>query len=160
MARSDFNQEKLGILFGKEEADKLIKTLNEERIIANTHNKIVEGSQTAMRSASKSQFAMPTATEVGKQMLPLAIMEGSNMLAGGVGGVGTALYTGARVAAAGKDAVKAKLAREHNAQYAKYALPTEGPSRDELIRALESHIPGPKQSLLTRAQGLARLVAP
>lgn len=160
MARSDFNQEKLGILFGKEEAAKLLKTLNEERIIANTHNKIVEGSQTAMRTASKEQFAMPTATQVGANMLPVAVLEGANVLSGGIGGVGAAAYTGARIAAAGKDAVKAKLAREHQAQYAKYALPTEGPSRDELIRALESHIPGPKQSLLTRAQGLARLVAP
>jgi hypothetical protein len=160
MARSDFNQEKLGILFGKEEADKLIRTLNEERIIANTHNKIVEGSQTAMRTASKSQFAMPTATQVGANMLPVAVLEGANVLSGGIPMVGAAAYTGARIAAAGKDAVKAKLAREHNAQYAKYALPTEGPSRDELIRALESHIPGPKQSLLTKAQGIARLVAP
>lgn len=160
-ARSDFNQEKLGILFGKEEAAKLIKTLNEERTIANTHNKIVEGSQTAMRSASKSQFAMPTATEVGKQMLPLAVMEGSNMLAGGIGGVGTALYTGARAAAAGKDAIKTKLAREHNARYAQYALPTEGPSRDALIAALEAQIPGPKPSLVTRGvNAMSRLVGP
>ncbi len=160
MARSDFNQEKLAILFGKEEADKLIKTLNEEHIIANTHNKIVEGSQTAMRTASKEQFAMPTATQVGANMLPVAVLEGANVLSGGIGGVGAAAYTGARIAASAKDAVKAKLAREHNYQYAKYALPTEGPSRDELIRALESHIPGPKQSLLTKAQGLARFVAP
>ncbi len=161
LARSDFNKEKLGILFGKEEAAKLIKVLEEERTIANTHNKIVEGSQTAMRTASKSQFAMPTATEVGKQMLPLAVMEGSNMLAGGIGGVGTALYTGARAAAAGKDAIKTKLAREHNAQYAKLALPTEGPSRDALIAALEAQIPGPKPSLVTRgANALSRMVGP
>lgn len=161
LARSDFNQEKLGILFGKEEAAQLLKTLNEERIIANTHNKIVEGSQTAMRTASKEQFAMPTASDVGRNMLPVAILEGSNMLASGVAGVGTAAYMGAKGVAAGKDAIKAKLAREHNASYAKYALPTEGPSRDELIRALEAHIPGPKQSLLSRTtQGLSRIVAP
>src|SRR6185312_3063247 len=83
-SRSDFNQEKLAVLFGKEEAAKLVKTLQEERTIANTHNKIIEGSQTAMRSASKSQFAMPTPTEVGRAMLPTAILEGSNVLAGGV----------------------------------------------------------------------------
>jgi hypothetical protein len=64
LSRSDFNKAKLEILFGKEEAGKLIKVLEDERTIANTHNKIVEGSQTAMRSASKSQFALPTKTEV------------------------------------------------------------------------------------------------
>ena len=113
-----------------------------------------------MRTASKSQFAMPTATQVGANMLPVAVLEGANVLSGGIGGVGAAADTGARIAAAGKDAVKAKLAREHKAQYANSAVPTAGPSRDDLIRALESHIPGPKQSLLTRAQGIARLVAP
>lgn len=161
LARSDFNQEKLGILFGREEAAKLIKTLNEERTIANTHNKIVEGSQTAMRTASKSQFSMPTAGDVGRNMLPVAILEGSNMLAGGIGGVGTAAYTGAKIASAATHKAKTILAREHNARYAQYALPTEGPSRDALIAALESQIPGPKPSLVTRgANALSRIVAP
>jgi len=161
VARSDFNKAKMEILFGKEETEKLLTKLEHERAIANTHNKVIEGSQTAMRSASKSQFAMPTPTEVGKTMLPVAIMEGSNILAGGVGGVGTALYAGARGANAAKDKIKMELARAHNAQYAKYALPTEGPDREALIKALEAAIPGPKQSLLRRgATGLSRLIGP
>jgi len=54
-----------------------------------------------------------------------------------------------------------ELARAHNAQYAKYALPTEGPEREALIKALEAAIPGPKQSILRRgATGLSRLVGP
>lgn len=160
-SRSDFNQDKLGILFGKDEAAKLIKTLQEERTIANTHNKIIEGSQTAMRSASKSQFAMPTPTQVGANILPAAVLEGASAVAGGTPLLGAATYTGARLAASAKDAVKTKLAREHNARYAEYALPTQGPSRDELIRALEAQIPGPKSSLLTRGSNvLSRIVAP
>jgi len=151
-ARSDFNQEKLGILFGKEEAEKLVKTLQEERTIANTHNKIVEGSQTAMRTASKSQFALPTKSDVAGAMLPTAVLEGANILSSGIPGGGAAAYMGVKGIASAKDAVKMKLAREHNARYAQYALPTEGPSRDALIAALEAQIPGPKPSLLNKVK--------
>lgn len=160
-SRSDFNQEKLAVLFGKEEAAKLIKTLQEERTIANTHNKIVEGSQTAMRSASKSQFALPTKTEVMQSAPAVAAVEAGNFFMGGMPGIGSGLLATAKAGAMAKDAIKMKLAREHNARYAQYALPTEGPSRDALIAALESQIPGPKPSLLTRgANTLSRIVAP
>lgn len=150
LARSDFNKEKLKIFFGEAETNKLLKTLDEERAIANTHNKIIEGSQTAMRSASKSQFALPTKTEVMKSAPAVAAVETGNFFMGGMPGAGSVLLGAAKVGAMAKDAVKMKLAREHNARYAKYALPTEGPQRDELIRALEAHIPGPKPSMLAR----------
>lgn len=160
-ARSDFNKDKLAILFGEEEAAKLIKTLQEERTIANTHNKIIEGSQTAMRSASKSQFALPTKSDVAGAMLPTAVLEGVNILSSGMPGIGVAAYSGAKGIASVKDAVKMKLAREHNARYAQYALPTEGPKREELIRALEAQIPGPKPSILARgSNALTRIIAP
>lgn len=160
-SRSDFNQEKLAVLFGKEEAAKLIKTLQEERTIANTHNKIVEGSQTAMRTASKSQFALPTKTEVMQSAPAVAAVEAGNFFMGGIPGVGSGLLAAAKGGAMAKDAIRMKLAREHNARYAQYALPTEGPSRDALIAALERQIPGPKPSLVTRgANALSRIVSP
>lgn len=161
LVRSDFNKAKLEILFGKEEANKLVKALEDERTIANTHNKIVEGSQTAMRTASKSQFALPDKTEVLKSAPAVAATEAANYFMGGYPTMGAGVLAVAKAGAITKDAIKMKLAREHNAQYAKYALPTEGPSRDELIRQLEARIPGPKQSLITRgASSLARLVSP
>jgi hypothetical protein len=160
IVKSDFNKEKLEMLFGKAEANTLIKKLEDERTIANTHNKIVEGSQTAMRTASKDQFRMPDKSEIGKAMLPTAILEGANMMSSGVPGVGVGLMIGSKAVNATKDAIKMKLAREHNAQYAKLALPVEGPSRDELIRQLEARIPGPKKSLLSRASNLASRVGP
>lgn len=150
--QADFNRKKLELLFGKEETEKLLKTLNDERTIANTHNKIVEGSQTAMRSASKEQFALPTASQVGSTLLPASIVEGANVLAGGTPLLGTAAYLGLKGVDKAKDAVKMKLAREHNAQYAKLALPTEGPSRDQLIKQLESFIPQPKMTLLNKVR--------
>jgi hypothetical protein len=158
--RSDFNKAKMEILFGKEEAATLLNKLDAERAIANTHNKIVEGSQTAMRTASKQQFALPTATEVMKSAPAVAASEASNYFLGGFPGVGTALLGGAKVGAMAKDAIKMKLAREHNARYAQYALPTEGPSRDELIRSLERFIPGPKKSMLSRVSNVASKIIP
>jgi hypothetical protein len=161
IARSDFNKAKMEILFGKEEAKALLDKLDVERAIANTHNKVVEGSQTAMRSASKQQFALPTKTEVMKSAPAVAATEAANFFMGGYPGIGSGLLAGAKAGAMAKDAVKMALARNHNAQYAKYALPTEGPSRDELIRALEAQIPGPKKSLAVRgANALSRIVSP
>lgn len=165
LARSDFNKEKLEILFGKDEAKKLIQSLEDERRIADTHNKIVEGSQTAMRMASKEQFAMPTKGDVGKNLLPAAIVEGASILGSGTPGVGTALYAGMKGATAIKDAISLKLAREHNARYAKYAMPTEAGARQELIQALEAvAAQPPKQSIVRRAANtgirLGSLVAP
>jgi len=157
----EFNRQKLEMLFGKEKTDKLIQVLKDERAIANTHNKIVEGSQTAMRSASKSQFALPGKTDAVKAMLPVSIAEGANAMIGGYPILPTLVLGGAKLGATAKDAVKMALAREHNARYAKYALPTEGPDRAELIRALEAQIPGPKPSLLARSgNALSRIVAP
>jgi hypothetical protein len=157
----EFNKQKLELLFGKEKTDKLIQALKDERAIANTHNKVIEGSQTAMRTASKSQFAMPNKTEVAKGMLPTAILEGANAVAGGYPLIPTLALATAKGGAMAKDAVKLALARNHNAQYAKYALPTEGPNRDALIKALEARIPGPKPSLLARgSNALSRIVAP
>lgn len=150
--RSDFNKAKMEAILGKEETDKLIKSLQDERLIANTHNKVIENSQTAMRMASKEQFALPTASQVGSTLLPASIVEGANILAGGVGGVGTAAYLGLKGANATKDAIKVKLAREHNAQYAKLALPVEGPSRDQLIKQLEAFIPQPKMTMLNKVR--------
>ena len=152
LSRSDFNQEKLRILFGEAEANKLIKALEDERKIADTHNKIIENSQTAMRMASKEKFALPTKQDVGQGLMLGAGLETANLLAHGIPGIGAATLGGAKVANSVKHAISSKVAKERNAQYAKYALPTEGPSRDELIRALEAHIPKPKLSLMSRAR--------
>lgn len=165
LARSDFNKEKLEILFGKDEAKKLIQSLEDERRIADTHNKIVEGSQTAMRMASKKAFDMPTKGDVGKNLLPAAIVEGASILSSGTPGIGTAMYTGLKGLTTAKDIISTKLAREHNARYAKYAMPTEAGARQELIQALEAvAAQPPKQSVVRRAVNtgvrLGSLVAP
>ena len=164
LARSDFNKEKLEILFGKDEAKKLIQSLEDERRIADTHNKVVEGSQTAMRMASKDQFKLPEKTDISKSVAPY-LAEGLGVLTTGTPAAGTLGYLGLKGLVSAKDKISAKLAREHNARYAKYAMPTEAGARQELIQALEAvAAQPPKQSIVRRAVNtgvrLGSLVAP
>lgn len=147
----EFNRARIETLFGKEEADKLFTKLQHERAIANTHNKVIEGSQTAMRTASKSQFALPTASDVGRNVIPAAIVEATNMVGGGVGGVGTAFYVGLKTASNIKDYTKMMIARRHNDEYARLAMPTEA-NRAALIKAMEDRIAKPKPSMLSKIQ--------
>lgn len=165
IARSDFNKEKLEILFGKDEAKKLLSALDDERAIANTHNKVVEGSQTAMRMASEDQFALPEKNKMGANIAPYAA-EAVGVMASGTPGVGALGYMGLKALAAGKDAISMKLAKEHQARYAKYAMPVEGSvERADLIKALEAVASQPpKQSIVRRAANtgarLGSLIAP
>jgi hypothetical protein len=157
----EFNRQKLELLFGKEKTDKLIKALKDERAIADTHNKVVEGSQTAMRSNTKAENKPPIPTDYLKSVPAIATAEAANYFIGGTPLIGSAVVGGAKIAGKATDVVKQKLYREQQARYAKYALPTEGPSRDALIKALEARIPSPKPSLLTRgSNALSRIVAP
>lgn len=157
MAQVDFNRQRIEALFGKQEASKLFKKLEDERKIADTNVKLVEGSQTAMRNASNSKFALPSPSEAGKAMLPPAILEGASMLASGTPGLGAGAYALSKAGLKAKDVIAMKLAKEHNAKYAKYALPTQGPERDQLIQQLETIAnanAAPKQSILRKMTGI------
>jgi hypothetical protein len=169
----EFNRQRLTTLLGKEEADKLLTSLEHARLEANTHSKVFEGSQTAMRLASESKVRVPEPTPPSSGADKLARLaswvapEAANFYGTGyaIPGIGLAASIAANTAhkygTAVKDKVKIALAKERNLQLAKNALPTEGPRRDALIKSLEAAIPGPKQSIMRRgASTLSRLVAP
>lgn len=61
----DWNAQKLGVVFGQDRADRLMDVLARERRFRDTHQKVVEGSQTAQREASKE------ALETGRGKIPL-----------------------------------------------------------------------------------------
>ena len=161
LSRSEFNREKLKIIFGEQEANQLITRLEHERKIADTNNKLIHGSQTAMRNASKEAFDLPTKSDP-MSLIPPAIIEGANLLATGMPGAGASLYFGARGATKLKDMVRGKLQRSHNAQYTKLALPNTSEERQFLINTLDRlSMPKPKQSLVRRgAASLAQIVKP
>ena len=154
-ARSEFNQEKMRTIFGKEETDKLLQDLENTRAIKNTDQKIIEGSQTQMRAASNSGTDLPVKGE-GQSVLNYAVpiaAEYAGQLAGspGVGGVlGGAAVAAKWAGSAAKHAIETKLAKERNLHLAKMSLPVEGPDRAKLISDLESFLPQPKQSMLSR----------
>lgn len=138
IGQSAFNRERIEALFGKEEADKLFSKLEHERLIADRNSKLIQGSQTAMRQTADSRMALPTSKEVGHNALAAAALEVPNILGGGYAGAGTAAFAALKAGNYVKHEIATKLAKEHNANYAKLALPVEGPSREELIRNLEA----------------------
>ena len=111
---------------------------------------------------------MPKPTEKGlveRAIIPgvLAAAEYGSQAIGGAGGsIAAAASLGAtKIGMMAKDKIKLALAKEANSQYAKMALPTEGPERDALIQSLQAAIPGPKQSVVRRGiHTLSRLVQP
>ena len=166
IGRSDFNQKKLEIIFGKEETEKLLQNLEFTRAIKNSDQKIIEGSQTAARIAADKKSDIPVKPDVNpinKYVFPLAAAGAETMTGGtGMATLATgALAVGTKVVSAAAHKAKVALQQERNLQSAKLALPVEGPDRDLLIKQLEAFIPGPKQSIVTRgANTLSRLVSP
>jgi len=93
----EFNKEKLGLLFGKEQAEKMSRELRDERDIAIRNQKLYENSQTAMRLKADEDINVrqPHTNPLG--MLPAAIVEGGSAVAGSqfgtyVPGLGLAVY--------------------------------------------------------------------
>jgi hypothetical protein len=163
----EFNRRRATALFGKEEADTMFKKFQDEKNIADTNNKLVQGSQTAMRMAAEKRMALPEKTNDLHGLVGPAIAEGLNIggtlyAGGGLPGAGLAAYYGLKGAASVKDAIALKLAREHGTRYAKYALPQSGPERDALIQQLDAIAKAPpKQSILRRTAGtLSKIVQP
>lgn len=164
-------------VLGKEETKKLLDELDTERKVSNTHNKIVEGSQTEMRRAGEEAIALPEKAEKGglsKYVVPAVttaaeIGAGAAGLPQGLGGTlgliaSTAGVAGAKTYSVAKEAIQMKLAKERNARLAKYSMPVEGLERDQLIKELEARITAPKQSIVRRAANtgarLGSLIAP
>jgi hypothetical protein len=53
----DWNAQKLGIMFGQDKADALMEVINRERMFRDTYHHVVEGSQTAQRTAAAKELA-------------------------------------------------------------------------------------------------------
>jgi hypothetical protein len=53
----DWNAQKLGIMFGQDRADRLMEVINRERMFRDTYHHVVEGSQTAQRTAAAKELA-------------------------------------------------------------------------------------------------------
>lgn len=138
ITKIEYNREKLETLFGKQEADRLVRSMEDSADIAKTNAKLVEGSKTAETLAGRKAMEV---REVGKgnplqYVTPVAAeLLGQSAGLPGAGLVGTMAMKGAHVGWQ-KAAQMSDLAR--NAAFARNALAT-GPAREETIRRVLAH---------------------
>jgi len=170
----EFNRRRMTALFGEKEAEKMFKIFEDAKRVADTNNKLVQGSQTQMRNVQNSYFEPYKAPAEGSGIerainvgLPVAAETAGQYLgAPYIGGAATAVglaalkYGGKAASAAKTHAIEA-LERNRNMSYSKLALPTDAPSREALIRQLEivANTP-PKQSLVSKVKSALPTITP
>jgi hypothetical protein len=150
----EFNREKLKLLFGEKEVETMFKKLMDEKAIADTNSKLFQNSQTAMRLLGADATKVRPDYEPGftRTILPVALEAGSSYLSGGsILGPGLAagiLYPMAR----GKiTKIGQNLDRKTNVEITNLAS-SVGEAREDLIKALQSHIPAGKLTMKQRLQ--------
>lgn len=148
----EFNAEKLKSLFGKEEVEKMAKGLADEKKIADTNSKLFQNSQTAMRLlGAEATEVRPSFKPNYTGLLPIAAEGLNQYLTGGslpialAGGYG---YLGARKAIT---KIGQNLDRKTNVEIANLSSAV-GEARENLIKALQDHIPKGKLTMKQRLQ--------
>src|SRR6185437_11070117 len=133
-----FTQERLAAIVGKDQANKIVKTLNDWRDISETDNLLTKNSATAVRQAGQAARAVPTPdpNAAAKWTLP--------MLAGieGFHATGSPLWTTAAIVGAKSAGKLASVAsRMHkvasNDAYAQWAS-AMGQKKKDLIDVLRN----------------------
>lgn len=153
---STFNREKLELLFGKKETDALATKLNDERDIAETNSKLIHNSQTAMRLKSNSRIDLPENKGLSLPTYALPIIEAGNIAAGGIPGMAAGGIGALKASNWATGKVKRKLAMGRNDEYVNL-ITAEKQARDELIKALEEHIPSSGLTLPNKLKSVLRI---
>lgn len=149
----EFNTEKLKLLLGEKETNKLLKTLKDERRINETDVKLIEGSMTAMREAAKLATQVRESYKPNAQaFLPAAAEIGAASLTSGqsIGLVAPAIIGYHAVRKAIRKGGQ-KLDEKTNVEIANLASAT-GVEKDNLIQMLEAQLPNPKLPLTKKLQ--------
>lgn len=149
----EFNKQKLELLFGKPEVAKMSKALEDEKLIAATNSKLFQGSMTAMRTlgADATKIRLDYEPKFTRMVLPVALEAGSQYLSGGsIPAAGLALGVAYPYARSKITKIGQNLDRKTNVDVANLAS-SVGEARDNLIQALQAHIP---QGKLTMGQKL------
>lgn len=138
ITRIEYNKDKLRILFGEKEANRLIRNMEDTRDIATTNAKLLANSKTAETLAGQKALEVPKVG--GSNPLNYVAPVAAELLGQGAGlpGVGfgaSLVLKGAHMAGQKFNQMNA-LAR--NAEFARNAL-AAGPARKETINALLAH---------------------
>lgn len=157
--QTEFNVEKLRSLFGKKEIDEMTAKLSDEARLADTNNKLLENSQTAMRLKANNIVDLPSPKDNNLKpfLAPLAELAVSG--ATGVPGASALVLAGQ-----GTNKLihktKLELAKRKNNVLTEL-LTSQGQDRTNLIQQLSNAIPGPKQTMLQRStNALQNLIGP
>lgn len=138
ITRIEYNRQKLETLFGKHEADRLVRSMEDAGTIADTNAKLLAGSKTAETLAGQKAMEV---REVGKgkplqYVTPVAAeLLGQSAGLPGAGLLGTMALKAAHMGWQ-KTGQMSDLAR--NAAFARSALAT-GPAREDTIRRVLAH---------------------
>lgn len=131
----DWNREKLALVFGQDEANAIISSVDREAAFRNAYNKIVENSQTAQRTAGAKGVEIPDGAAGGTGG------DAGTVLAGAVGGPqGAAAALGIKgLRLAGAEAQRA-AAMARNEGLMRALTTQQGPQLDALVRQIERRI--------------------
>src|SRR6185312_3054950 len=142
-----FNTEKLKLLFGNKEVEKMNDALKDERKIADTNTKLFQNSQTAMRllGAKATEVSQDYKPNFTKTILPAAL-EAGGQYALGIPALGTMAGFAYPFARSKITKLGQHLDRQTNAEIANLASAT-GEARENLIKALEDRLPKNKLSI-------------
>jgi hypothetical protein len=143
----EYNREKLGMLFGDNEADRLVNAMKDAGAEAQTNAKILQGSKTAETLAGQKALAVRPVEPFQmrgalQSMIPSVAAEIGAEYAGippGIAGPAMfALGAGSGVARKAIQATGAAMDRARNISFAR-AASAVGPVRDQTIGALLAH---------------------
>lgn len=131
----DWNREKLALVFGPDEANAIINSVDREAAFRNAYNKIVENSQTAQRTAGAKGVEIPDGAAGGSGS------DAGTVVAGAVGGpVGIASTVGLKgLRLAGAEAQRA-AAMARNDGLMRALTTQQGPQLDALVKQIERRI--------------------
>src|SRR5882672_3489136 len=141
ITKIEYNREKLQTLFGREEAGRLTRAMDDAADMARTNAKLTEGSKTAETLAG--QKALELRKVGGGNPLnyagPLMAEAGSYLgLGGSYPGLGTAAFMGLKGAHMGFQKVGQLSDRARNTAFARAAM-ASGQSREGVLSAIGSH---------------------
>ena len=138
ITRIPYNRDKLVMLFGEQEAGRLIRTMEDAREEALTNNKLLAGAKTAETQAGQRALAVPKIG--GGNPLQYFAPVAAEMIGQGAGlpGVGFAASMAAKGLHMGVQKASQMNALSRNFEFGKAAMAT-GPARDILINRLMAH---------------------
>lgn len=149
ITKIEYNREKLEMLFGKPESDRLVRTMEDAADMARTNQKLVEGSKTAETIAGREAMAVRPLTgapmglgTIGGVALPIAAEIGGHLAGFGQTGVLGALTAaglgGAKLGQLGWRKIGQLSDVARNVAFARAAM-ARGPERENILSNLMSH---------------------